>query len=108
MNPSLKAALWCAPATCASACLWTRILSVLIGSAFTGFTSLTPPPAAVQGQQKAISHLYLTSEALRLSSFFCSEFYAIVRNKRSKYEDEDFIPMDAIHTTHKVITAALP
>ena len=39
--------------------------------------------------------------------FFCSEFYAIVRNKRSKYEDEDFIPMDAIHTTHKVTTAAV-
>lgn len=31
----------------------------------------------------------------------CSEFYSIVRNKPSKYETEDFIPMEAIHSTHK-------
>ena len=64
-------------------------------------------PAAPQGQQEAVSRLYFARKAVRLFIFFCSEFYAIVRNKRSKYEDEDFIPMDAIHTTHKVTTAAV-
>ena len=32
----------------------------------------------------------------------CSKFYAIVKGKPSKFENESSIPMEAIHSTHKV------
>ena len=57
MNPSLKAALWCAPASYASACPQTKTIS-----AFTGFTSLFH--LLHLKDSKRLSHVYTLHERL--------------------------------------------
>ena len=60
MNPSLKAALWCATASCASARPQTKNLSVLIISAFTAFSTLMLSPPSY-------SRLLQSKDSKRLS-----------------------------------------
>ena len=69
MNPSLKAALWCAPAYCSSACPGTKVLSVLISSVSTGFTSRMLPPAAFHGHKTTAQPLSQLFPCLGGSNF---------------------------------------